>query len=177
MDFAVVPTIAFKILYIFLIIDHGRRKIVHFAVTQFPNAEWAKQQIRNATFFDQPKHLIHDNDPVFKSSLFQQFLLDIQVKSKNISPRSPWQNGICERLIGTVRRELFDHIIPWNQRHLEKLLKDYVYYYNNVRTHQFIDCKTPILKFVPPPKTKVKNTVLSAKPILGGLYHKYEKAA
>lgn len=121
--------------------------------------------------------IIHDNDPIFKSNLFQKFLLDIHIKSKNISPSSPWQNGVCERLIGTVRRELFDNIIPWNQQHLENLLKEYVYYYNNARTHQSLGGETPILIFRAPHKSKIKDTVLSSKPILGGLYHEYEKAA
>ena len=123
------------------------------------------------------KYIIHDNDSIFKSNLFQKFLLDVNIKSKSITPYSPWQNGICERLIGTIRRELLDQIIPLNENHLQKLLKEYVYYYNNVCTHQTLDGETPVLKFVRPPKTKVENTVLSAKPILGGLYHEYEKVA
>jgi len=138
MDFAVVPTLRFKPLYVLLIISHGRRKIEHFVVTDHPNAPWLIQQITS---------------------------------------HSPWQNGICERLIGIVRRELLDHCIPLNQRHLERLLTEYVEYYNNVRTHQALGGETPIVKFTPPPLTLVKDTKLTARPILGGLYHDYEKAA
>ncbi len=128
-------------------------------------------------FEKQPKYIIHDNDAVFKNNLLQKFLLNFHIKSKNITPYSPWQNGICERLISTVRCELFDHIIPLNQNHLESLIKEYVYYYNNVRTHQTLHGKTPVFKLISPPKTKVKDTILSTKPILGGLYHEYEKTA
>jgi len=148
-----------------------------FAVTEHPTAAWTIQQIRNATPFGKtPEYLIHDNGQPFKGKRFQEFLSKINIQSKNITPCSPWQNGICERLIGTVRRELFDQIIPLSQRHLEQLLAEYVGYYNNVRTHQTLGGETPV-KSDPPPATLVKTTRLSAKPILGGLYHSYEKAA
>jgi len=177
MDFAVVPTLTFKSLYVLLIISHGRRKIVHFAVTEHPSAMWLIQQIRNATLFgNQPKYLLHDDGQPFRDKIFQQFLSRINIKSVSITPYSPWQNGICERLIGIVRRELFDHIIPLNQRHLERLLAEYVQYYNNVRTHQTLGGESPV-KAVPPPKTTVIDTALRGKPILGGLYHDYQKVA
>jgi len=177
MDFAVVPTLTFKVLYVLLIISHDRRKIEHFAVTGHPTAKWLMQQIRNATpFGHQPKYLIHDNGPPFLDKQFQRFLTDCGIKSKSITPGSPWQNGICERLVGIVRRELFDHIIPLNQQHLERLLTEYVYYYNNVRTHQALNGETPI-KTASPPRTLARDTVLKARPILGGLYHEYRKIA
>jgi len=177
MDFAVVPTILFKPLYVLLIVSHHRRAIEHFAVTTHPTAEWLIQQIRNATSFGkQPKYIVHDNDAVFKSELFRGFLARINIVSKSITPRCPWQNGICERLIGIVRRELFDHIIPLNQRHLERLLAEYVDYYNNVRTHQTLGGESPV-KADSPPKTLTENTRLSSRPVLGGLYHAYQKAA
>jgi len=145
MDFAVVPTLTFQVLHVFLMISHDRRRIEHFAVTACPTARWLIQQIRNATPFNkQPKYIIHDNDPVFKEKQFQRFLSCINIKSKSITSRSPWQNGICERFVGIVRRELLDHIIPFNQRHLERLLAEYVYYYNNTRTHQALNGETPI---------------------------------
>jgi len=177
MDFAVVPTLAFKPLYVFLLISHGRRKIKHFAVTDHPNASWLIQQIRNATAFShQPKYLLHDNGQPFKEQSFQQFLSRINIKSKSITPYSPWQNGICERLIGIIRRDLLDHVIPLNQNHLERLLAEYVHYYNNVRTHQALGGETPV-KSAPPPLSLAENTKLTTKPILGGLYHEYQKAA
>jgi len=177
MDFAVVPTLTFKPLYVLLIISHYRRRIEHFAVTEHPTAAWMIQQIKNATpFGKQPKYLIHDNGKMFLEKYFQQFLLNCNIISKHITYHSPWQNGICERLVGIVRRDLFDHIIPLNQRHLEWLLTEYVSYYNNVRTHKTLGGKTPNLKKRPLLST-VMDTKLTAKPILGGLYHDYDKAA
>jgi transposase InsO family protein len=175
MDFAIVSTLKFRVLHVLFIISHDRRKIEHFAVTENPCAKWVTQQMRNCTpFGKQPLYLIHDNDPILTSMNFQGFLSSSNIKSKRIMPRCPWQNGICERLIGIVRRELLDHVIPLNERHLNCLLAEYVEYYNNVRTHQSISCQTPV-KSIQSPKTKAKDTVLRAKPILGGLYHSYEK--
>jgi transposase InsO family protein len=105
MDFAVVTTLTFKVLYVLLIVSHDRRKIEYFAVTEQPSARWVIQQLRNAMpFGKQPKYLIHDNDPVFTAKLFQRFLSNCNIKSKKITFKSPWQNGICERLVGIVRR-------------------------------------------------------------------------
>jgi len=118
--------------------------------------------------------ILHDNHPIFRSKLLQRFLTNCNIKSKRIAPYCPWQNGICERLVGIIRRELLDYIIPCSQRHLERLMTEYAEYYNNVRTHQFLDGDTPVMS-LPPPITMAKDTVLSSKPILGGLYHSYEK--
>ena len=177
LDFAIVPTLSFKALYVLLIISHARRKIEHFAVTEHPTAERLIQQIRNATpFGNQPKYLIHDNGQPFHDKRFQLFLAGCGINSKSITPHSPWQNAICERLVGIVRRDLLDHIIPLSQKHLERLLAEYVYYYNHVRTHQALDGDTPV-KTDALPRTLAKDTALEAKPILGGLYHEYRKAA
>jgi transposase InsO family protein len=175
MDFATVSTLTFRTLHVLIILAHDRRRIVHFAVTENPSAQWMIQQIRNATPFGiQPIYLLHDNSSIFIEKHFQRFIANLSIKSKRITPYSPWQNGICERLIGIMRRELFDHIIPLNERHLESLLKEYVEYYNNIRTHQALNGETPV-KSTPLPRTATYNTVLCSKPILGGLYHNYEK--
>jgi len=178
MDYLVVPTLFFKVLYVLVIINHGTRKIEHFAVTKNPNLEWVKQQIRNATPFDhKPKYLLHDNDPVFVSKDFKAFLASSGIKSKRTSIHSPWQNGIVERMNGILRQELLNYIIPLNENHLHRLLHEYVHdYYNTHRTHQGIDCKTPIpLPKYPP--TTIENTKLETTPVLGGLYHTYKKVA
>jgi transposase InsO family protein len=177
MDFAVVTTLLFKVYNVLFIVSHDRRKIEHFAVVENPNADWMQQQIRNATpYGKQPKYLIHDNSSVFKEKHFQKFLSGMDIKSKSITPQSPWQNGVAERLRGTVRQRLLDHVIPFNQRHLECLLKEYVYYYNNHRTHQALDGDTPE-GIIQPKKSLISDTKLISKPVLGGLYHYYEKAA
>ncbi|MEA3424160.1 MAG: integrase core domain-containing protein [Bacillota bacterium] len=105
-----------------------------------------KQQLRNATPFDhKPKYLIHDNDAVFVCKEFQGFLKNMDIKSKRTSYYSPWQNGIAERVNDIIRQELTNHIIPFNERHLHNLLDEYINkYYNTHRTHQGINCKTPI---------------------------------
>ena len=178
MDYLVVPTLKFKLLYVFIIINHASRKIEHFAVTSNPNLEWVKQQIRNATPFDhKPKYLIHDNDSVFVSSNFRNFLTAVGIKSKRTSKYSPWQNGIAERMNGILRQELLNHVIPLNEAHLYRLLKEYINsYYNTNRTHQGINGKTPIpLPLYP--STTISNTKLKATPVLGGLYNTYKKVA
>ena len=178
MDFLTVPTLCFKVLYVLIIISNDRRKIEHFAVTSNPSSAWVAQQIREATPYGEvPKYLLHDNDSIFTSKSFQEFLSNSQICDKKTSFRSPWQNGICEHTAGILRAELLNHIVPINQRHLEYLLKEYVNrYYNPVRTHQGINCRTPILSYKPP-ITKSSDTVLASEPILGGLYHSYQKVA
>lgn len=178
MDYFTVPTINFKIIFVLIIINHATRKIEHFGVTTNPNLYWVKQQIRNATPFDhKPKYLIHDNDSVFVSQDFQNFLTKLNIKSKRTSYRSPWQNGIAERVNGIIRQELTNHIIPFNEKHLHRLLDEYINnYYNTHRTHQGINCKTPIpqLKYMP---TRLENSKFKKTPVLNGLYHTYKKVA
>ena len=175
MDFLVVPTRFFKRLYILVIMSHSRREIKHFAVTNHPTSAWVKQQVREATpFGEQPKYLLHDNDSIFTAKDFQEFIEHLEIESVRTSYRSPWQNGLTERLIGTIRREFLDHVIPANQAHLQRLLRKYVYYYNYHRTHQGIDGQTPI-KTPSLPPTRAEQTRLEPKPILGGLYNSYKK--
>jgi len=178
MDFLTVPTLYFKVLYVFILISHDRRKIEHFAVTTNPSSAWVAQQIREATPFGKtPKYLIHDNDATFTSREFKTFLANANIKSKKTGFKCPWQNGVCERIVGILRQELLNHIIPINEKHLQYLLKEYIEkYYNPVRTHQGIDCQTPIVK-EKLPQTTVTQTALKSKPILNGLYHDYQKVA
>ena len=177
MDMLVVPTISFKILYVFIVMSHDRRKIQHFGITTNPCSSWIIQQVREATPFDDtPQYLLHDNDKVFVSKDFQDFLSKADILSKRTAFHSPWQNGICERTIGILRADLLNHIIPVSESHLHRLLKEYIKYYNCHRTHQGIGCQTPILS----DKTETtlsKDTKLNATPVLGGLYHSYQKIA
>jgi putative transposase len=175
-DFFTMPTLKFNILYVLVIINHGTRKIEDFAVTTSPNAFWLVQQMRNATPYDhKPKYLVHDNDAVFTSQVFQRFLASSEITSKRTSIKSPWQNPYAERVIGTLRRELLDHIIPINEMHLHHLLNEYVHkYYNPHWTHQGLDGQTPIPTREYNPTTAAE-TKLKSTPVLGGLYHTYEK--
>jgi transposase InsO family protein len=178
MDYLVVPTLKFQFLYVLIIINHATRKIENFSITANPNMNWLKQQIRNATpFGHKPKYLIHDNDSAFVSKEFQSFLSATDIKSKKTAYHCPWQNGIVERAVGIFRQELLNHIIPVNEKHLYRLLDEYVHkYYNTHRTHQGIGCKTPI-PLPHYPETTIKNTELESTEILGGLYNTYNKVA
>ena len=178
MDFFTTLDIKFNVLYVFIIIHHETREIIHFGVTKNPTADWTVQQLRAATPYDEkPKYLIHDNDPIFRSAQVQNFLKSADIVSKRTAYRSPWQNPYAERVIGTIRRELIDLIIPINRKHVYNLLNEYINdYYNTYRPHQGLNGDTPIPSPEYPP-TKMENTELKATPILNGLYHKYEKVA
>ena len=177
-DFFTVPTIKFDILYVLIIINHGTREIVHFAITKNPNMFWVTQKFRDATPYGKtPKYLVHDNDPVFKSKVFQRFLASSNIMSKPTSFKSPWQNPYAERVVGIIRQELVNHIIPFNEQHLEKLLSKYIHnYYNTNRTHQGINCETPIKRppYIP---TDAKDIKIKATPVLNGLYHTYSRVS
>ncbi|HBF36113.1 MAG TPA: integrase [Firmicutes bacterium] len=177
-DFLTVPTLCFKVLYVLMIVSHDRRVIKHFAITSHPTSAWVAQQLRETTSFGmQPEYLIHDNDSIFVSNDLQAFLANTKIRSVRTGFHSPWQNGICERTVGILRRELLDHIIPMNEKHLEYLLKKYIdHYYNPHRTHQGIGRQTP-LSSVKRTKTLINKTSLISEPILGGLYHNYHKVA
>ncbi|WP_262174273.1 integrase core domain-containing protein [Saccharococcus sp. Marseille-Q5394] len=176
-DFFTIPTYKFQILYGLVIIHHQTRQIVYFAGTTNPTAQWTIQQFRNATPFEKaPKYLLHDNDPIFCSRAFQSFLKSSGITSKKTAYRSPWQNPYAERVIGTIKRELLDHVIPLNERHLHSLLREYINYYNTERPHQGISGNTP----TPPPiqfPTTAEKTNLEATSVLNGLYHSYKKIA
>jgi len=124
-----------------------------------------------------PKYLIHDNDKAFVSKELQSFLSSFGVTSKRTAYRSPWQNGICERAVGTIKNEILHYVIPLSDRHLQKILNGYTHmFYNTHRTHQGINCKTPISHEKHTPK-QLTEIALKPTPILGGLYHTYTRAA
>jgi transposase InsO family protein len=134
-DFLAVPTINYKLLHVLIFLSHERRKIIHFNVTAHPTAEWSTQQLRNALHdSDIPKFLIRDRDTKF-GSLFSKNVSNFGIREITTAYRSPWQNGYCERVIGSIRREFLDHVIVINENHLRKLLKEYFHYYNYQRTH------------------------------------------
>jgi transposase InsO family protein len=178
MDFFTMPTLFFKVFYVLVIIRHDRRVIQHVAVTTHPTADWVVQQLREATpFGEQPKYVIHDNDAVFRSQDVQRFLAGSGIKSVRTGIKRPQQNGICERAHGSLRRELLDYLIPLSERHLLRMLTEYVRdYYNPARTHQGIARQTP-LPSDSAPIPAVVTTPLQAQPLLGGLYHTYRRVA
>ena len=171
-DFAVVRTITFKALYVFVAISHDRRKILHFAVSSSPHSQWAIQQLRETFAFDETtKYVIRDNDGIY-SNEFKQTIRKFGLKDTPTAPRSPWQNPFCERVIGTLRRECLDHMIILNEKHLYDILHEYIFeYYNVSRTHMSLG------KDSPEHRTIQKDGKIVSKPILGGLHHIYSRAA
>jgi hypothetical protein len=143
MDFLTVPTINFKLMYVLIIIEHHRRKLIHFNVTKNPTAEWSIQQIRNLLFdYDTPKYLIRDRDTKYGR------LLDGRKSRFGINElvtayRSPWQNGYVEQVIGSIKRECLDHLIVMNEDHLRNILSDYISYYNKYRSHLGLNKDSP----------------------------------
>ena len=153
MDFFIVPTINFNILFVFFIIDHKRRKIRHFNITSQPSALWVIQQLRDAFPFDQiSKYLIMDRDIIFSTQVKGFLEQQHGIKPKITSYKSPWQNGICERFILSARSEVLNHVIIFNEDYLRKLMKEYVEYYNKDRCHLSLGRNSPLggSKGVPP---------------------------
>ena len=146
MDFFTVPSWKFSVLYCFFVMDHSRRKILHVGVTEHPHLLWVKNQLRKAFPGDEDwkyKILISDNDPVFKAA--SSFIKDcLGLRHMRIPPGCPWLNGVAERWVKTVRTELVDRIIPLNEDHLLRLLREYVKYYNTARPHMTLGSDAPM---------------------------------
>lgn len=178
MDFLVVPTLTFRLIYVFVIISHDRRRIVHFGITRHPTMAWVVQQLREATAFGiQPKYIIRDNDSIYGSDV-RVFLKNCAIKDICTAFRSPWQNGICERVIGILRRELLDHIIPLNEHHLHRLLSEYIdRYYHPIRTHSSLNHEPPDFDLSATKEQLSPDDKLESEPILSGLYHSYRAKA
>jgi hypothetical protein len=168
-DLIVVPTIAFEQLFAFLVLGHGRRRLLWIAVTRNPTADWLAGQITEAFPWDwAPRYLVRDNDRAFGIA-FQDRVRAMGIRDRPISFRSPWQNGYVERLIGSIRRESTDHLIVFNAEHLRRILAKYTTYYNEVRTHVSLG------KDVPRTRPIERFGDIVAYPILGGLHHRYAR--
>jgi len=163
-----------NIFYMFLVFDHARREVRHFAVTAHPSMEWVIQQLREAMpFGEQPRYLLPDNDGIYGLGV-RAFLISCGILDVRTAYRSPWQNPYVERVIGTLRRELLDHVIVLNQAHLERLLKEFVEdYYHTARPHQGLGGETP----VPQSGASTGQGELISVPVLGGLHRRYYRAA
>ena len=176
-DFFTVPTLTFQLLYCFFVIEHGRRRILHFNVTRHPSAEWVVQQLREAFPEVGPyRYVILDRDSKFDATVIT-FLKATGLKPKRTSIQSPWQNGTAERWVGSCRREILDHVIALDERHLLRLMRDYVNYYQEDRIHDSLSKDTPNGRPTEQ-KPSSKATVISSAR-LGGLHHRYfwEEAA
>ncbi len=171
MDLFTVPTLFFRNLFVFFIILHDKRRLVHYSVTFQPTADWISQQIKGAfASIDWIKYMIHDRGANF-SPLVRETLEGLGIKSVRTSFRSPWQNGVAERWVGSCRRELLNHIIPFNEKHLYILLSEYVDYYNKDRTHYSRDKEPPEERSITTRQSP--DDYVIALPRCGGLHHKY----
>jgi putative transposase len=172
MDFFTVPTITFGVLYCFFVISHDRRRILHFNITRHPTSSWIVQQLREAFPFGAvPRFLIHDRDAKYGTEV-RAAIRSLGAKPVRTSFRSPWQNGVAERWVGSCRRELLNHVIALNERHLKRLLSEYVSYHHEDRTHLALGKGTPGCRT----RCVASGRVLSHDR-LGGLHHRYERAA
>jgi putative transposase len=172
-DFFTVTTIRFQVLYVFLVLAHERRRVVHFNVTAHPTAEWTAQQLREAFPFDQiPRYLLRDRDKIFGDE-FRRQVRGMKVEEVLSAPRSPWQRAYVERLIGSIRRECLDHVIVLHEAGLRRMLSSYFAYYHHTRPHLSLDKDAPESRKVQPPEL---GKVVSI-PQVGGLHHRYERLA
>ena len=172
-DFFTVPTVNFRVLYCFVVIHHATRRVVHFNVTEYPTAQWTGKQIVNAFPYDTaPRYLLRDNDGIY-SEEFSDRVESLDINEVATAYRSPWQNPYAERVIGSIRRECLGHMIILNERHLHRVLAEYLEYYNAHRAHLGLNGYTPLgLTREPPDDGPIK-----AIPFLGGLYHRYTRRA
>jgi putative transposase len=172
MDFFTVPTVTFRLLYCFFVISHDRRQILHFNVTRHPTSTWVIQQLREAfPFVAGPRFLIFDRDSKFSVEVAAA-VRSLGVRPIRTSFESPWQNGVAERWVESCRRDLLDHVIAVNEPHLKRLLKEYVAYYHEDRTHLGLNKSTP--------NGRVHSALsgrVTAIPRIGGLHHRYDRAA
>jgi putative transposase len=160
------------LLYCFFVIEHGRRRILHFNVTRHPTAEWVTQQLRE-TFPDAGlyRYVILDRDSKFNSDV-TAFLKATGLEPKRTSVQAPWQNGIAERWVGSCRHEILDHVIALNEQHLRRLIRDYVNYYHQDRIHDSLEKDTPDRRPIEQKPAGAAN--VTSIPRLGGLHHRYE---
>jgi transposase InsO family protein len=172
-DFFTVPTATFRILFAFVVMRHDRRMVVHFNVTVHPTTAWTSQQIVEAFPEDTaPRFLIRDRDGIY-GSIFRSRVANTGIQEVVTAARSPWQNPYVERLIGSIRRECLNHVIILNERHLKRILRSYFEYYHESRTHLSLSGNSPVPREV---EDAGVGKVL-AIPQVGGLHHRYRRAA
>jgi transposase InsO family protein len=172
-DFFVVPTARFKLLFVLVILAHFRRQVVHFNVTTNPTAQWVAQQIIEAFPWNEaPRYLLRDRHATYGYA-FRKRVGNMGIEEVLTAPRSPWQNPYVERLIGSVRRECLDNVVILNERHLRRVLKGYFDYHQRWRTHLSLAMDCPQPRAVQHPSVGY----VVELPEVGGLHHHYERRA
>jgi putative transposase len=174
-NFVPVVTLFFRTLYAFVIVHHESRRVVHVGVTEHPTDAWVTQQLREATPFEEkPKYLICDNDTKY-GSMFERVAKATDIGIIHTPYAAPRANAICERFVGSLRRECLDHVLVIGVRQLNLLLKDYIVYFNQAWPHQGIAQGIPAPRVSPPAAPKPGK--IMAFPVLNGLHHDYRRAA
>lgn len=177
-DFLVVPTVRFKLLFVFVVLHLERRKVLHFNVTEHPTSQWTIQQLREAfAWGETAQYLLRDRDGIY-GAFFQRGVKNMGIKEVVTAPRSPcgWpprQNPFSERLNGSIRQDCLNHVIVLNERHLKRILSGYFRYYHNSRTHLSLKMDCPQPRAIQPPEMGK----VMAFPEVGGLHHRYERRA
>jgi putative transposase len=153
------------------VLEHQRRRVPYFGVTEHPSAEWSGQQVVEALAEQGAKrYLVRDRDTIYGNE-FRRRVKSLGMKEVISAPRSPWQNAFAERLIGSIRRECLDHVVVLSQRHLRKLLKSYFTYYHRSRTH------LALAKDAPESRAIMSRGEIVTLPQVGGLHRRYERRA
>jgi putative transposase len=172
-DFFVVPTVLCKVLFVFVVLAHERRRVLHINVTDTPTAQWTAQQLVEACPWETaPRYVLRDHDAVYGLA-FSSRVQTMGIHEVKTAPRSPWQNPYVERLIGTLRRECLDHVVVLNEPHLRRLLSGYLIYYHGARTHLSLEKDAP----EPRPVERPDGGRIVETPMVGGLHHRYTRQA
>lgn len=176
-DFVQTYDLFFRTVFVYFIVELGSRKVVHYGVTRSPGDVWVAQQVREVTpFAEGPRFLIRDNDKKY-GQRFTRVAEDRQIAVLKTPVKAPRANAICERFIGSVRRECLDHILILSERHLQRVIGEYVAYFNHARPHQGIGQQIP-----DPPEDRLRVGIelpsrIVGCPVLGGLHHDYRRVA
>jgi putative transposase len=179
-DFFVAATATFRLMYVFVVIEHGSRRLIHYNVTAHPSAAWTLQQLREVVGFgDRYRFLIHDRNCIFARKL-DESIRALGIRVLKSAPHSPKMNPICERVIGTIRRECLDYLIPLSEDHLRRTLRSWVRHYNSGRPHMALGPGVPDPPASPDlharPSSRHRRGELyavRARSVLGGLHHEY----
>jgi transposase InsO family protein len=170
-DLFTLPTVAFRTLYVLVFVTHGRRELVHLAVTAHPTAAWVWRQLVEATAWGRrPRHLVRDRDAVYGGD-FVARARGLGIETVLTPVRAPRANAIAERVVRTLRNDCLDHLIPLNERHRRTILAEYAEYYNTERPHRSLGLDPPR------PRAWPTGGPIRARPVLGGLHHAYQRAA
>jgi putative transposase len=172
-DFPLVPTATFRILFVLVVLSHDRRRVLHFQVTEHPSQEWTMRQMREAfPWGHQCRYLVRDRDAIYGGD-WVATTKGLGMEEVISAPRSPWQNPYVERLIGPIRRECLDHVLVWNKRSLRRTLQSYFAYYERSRTHLALAKDAPESRAVEKPE---RGRIVAIAQV-GGLQNRYQRHA